>query len=704
MHSTPRAAHGLFAGPPPAPVLWFLRQISDSASGGNALDLTYAAGALTPLLDYPRRELLQRLTEALSSPQSLAVLEEQMRLQQRGVFTPYTLRLPSAKGLPVDIQVCPRTILLPDGTEAITATLAPAPAGLEEQRTMQAERARLLSLLDRLPAYVALIAPDHSIRYANQTFRELFGPPGNRPCYAAIREESTPCADCPPFDAFDTGSLSICEWTSPASGRSFRIYTYPFTDVDRTPLVLKLGMDITQSKQVQEALALSEERYRSITDNLAVGIAVIDANMRITAANPLFSRWFSPAPSSLKGGTQDDAARREAETLETLLRIVPKECASVPADNISPSGNIPPSGSTTPSGTTTPSGSITPFGTAEGTPENGNTPADLILRTFADGQVHEQEFSCRLHTAHCAGSVTSHNTTNNADHAFRITACPIRGTAGDVPSVIVLLEDITERKRVAERLNRVRQLEAMGTLAAGIAHEINQPLSALRLYASGLEMLMEQQRTIAPETLLSRLGWILREADNIHEIIAHMRSLVMQQDAPPTGSACLNKAVERALSLVGAQLTAHGIRVDLCLTPFLPEALANPVQLEQVVINLVVNAMHALDTVEASGQDKWIRITTGQTQDDALRLEVRDNGPGLQGLESRVFDPFFTTKEAGGGMGLGLSIVHTFVEAWLGEIAIVPPPEGTGAVFVVRLHAAGHAAQIPAPGATPNVP
>lgn len=711
MHSTPRAAHGLSAGTPAAPVLWFLRQISDSASGGNALDLTYAAAALTPLLDYPRRELLQRLTEALSSSQALAVLEEQMRLQQRGVFTPYILRLPSAKGLPVDIQVCPRTILLPDGTEAVTATLAPAPAGLEEQRTMQAERARLLSLLDRLPAYVALIAPDHSVRYANQTFREVFGPPGNRPCYTAIRGEPAPCADCAPFDAFDTGSLSICEWTSPASGRSFRIYTYPFTDVDRTPLVLKLGMDITQSKQVQEALALSEERYRSITDNLAVGIAVIDADMRITAANPLFSRWFSPAPDSMKGetqgGAQDARARREAETLETLLRIVPQQCASGPPGSTTLSAN------TVPSDTLAASGNLTALSTPEDSPERGSTPADLILRTFADGQVHEQEFSCRLGSACSTTSTSSGNSTSNgnsgnsgsgADHAFRITACPIRSTAGDVPSVIVLLEDITERKRVAERLNRVRQLEAMGTLAAGIAHEINQPLSALRLYASGLEMLVEQQRTIAPETLLSRLGWILREADNIHEIIAHMRSLVMQQDAPPTGSACLNKAVERALGLVGAQLTAHGIRLDLRLSPFLPEALANPVQLEQVVINLVVNAMHALDTVEASGQDKWIRITTGQTQDNALRLEVRDNGPGLQGLESRVFDPFFTTKEAGGGMGLGLSIVHTFVEAWQGEIAIVPPPEGTGAVFVVRLHAAGHAAQIPSPGATPNIP
>lgn len=639
--------HSREGGSPPRPVLWFLKQISDSTSDGHALDLGYAGRVLIPLLGYSRRDLLHILTDALMRPVPFAILSEQMRLQDRGIIEPYILPFSSTKGHTVDIQVCPRPINLPDGTETITATLSLAPAKIDQQRAVQAERDRLLALLDRLPAFVCLVAPDYSLRYANQTFNELFGKPDSRPCYTVIKGEERPCNVCAPFDVFDTGSLSIYEWTSQCTDQSFRIYCYPFTDEDNSSLVLKLGIDITQSKQVQEALTLSEERYRSITDNLAVGIAVFDKNMQISAANPLFSEWFS-APVTFGPSTEE--AQHQFRPLFHAM---------------APSETTPDA----PSAATILSGQ-------SATQDHAATPLSLVRLTFADGEVHEQEFTCLQ---------------SDTEHSYHITACPIRGTSGNANSVILLLEDITERKRVAERLSRARQLEAMGTLAAGIAHEINQPLSALRLYTSGLEMMVEQH-AIPQRTLLARLGWILREADTIQEIISHMRSLVMQQDAPSIGQASVNKAVERSLGLVGAQLQAHGIRVELNLSDELPYALANFVQLEQVMINLVVNAMHALDTLTATDQaDKWIKITTELADCDAVRIIVTDNGPGLHGLEKRIFDPFFTTKGGGAGMGLGLSIVHTFVESWKGEITTSTATQGGGATFIITLRKAEHA-------------
>ncbi|UZP67100.1 ATP-binding protein [Desulfovibrio mangrovi] len=629
-------------GHTPPQVLRFLRQISDSASGGDALDLGYAGSLLCPLLGISRRDLLQALTKALCADPIPAILARQMRNEERGVFEPYTIRLMTVDGHPADIQVCPRPILLPDETELVTATLGLAPADMDRQRAVQAERDRLLGLLDRLPAFVALVAPDYSLRYHNQTFKEIFGSSLKHPCYKVIKNQSEPCPTCPPFDVFDTGSLSIYEWTNPANRQAFRIYSYPFTDEDSSPLVLKLGIDITQSKQVQEALIMSEARYRSITDNLAVGIAVVDASMRITAANPLFSQWFGITLN----GNHVPTGHLKADALFAAA------CGA---------------------------GSNEPVAEAQAGAWN---PKSMLMNVFTDGRVRELEFACQLPSE-------AFLQTDDGLRALRITACPTRDVNNSVNSVILLLEDITERKRVTEQLNRARQLEAMGTLAAGIAHEINQPLSALRLYASGLELLVEQQHGLSQENLLERLGWILREADNIQEIIAHMRSLVMQQDAPPIGRASLNKAVQRALGLVGAQLNAHGIQLDLQLATNLPDALANLVQLEQVVINLVVNAMHALDTIDSSRQaDKWIRISTEQLDNGSLRLRVADNGPGLQGLEKRIFDPFFTTKDAGSGMGLGLSIVHTFVEAWRGEISTVSTMQGSGATFIITLHPA----------------
>ena len=630
---------------PPPQVLRFLRQISDSAAGSNALDLGYAGSFLCPLLGIPRRDILQALTRILCAEPIPAILADQMRKQERGIFEAYTLSLHSPTGHSAEVQVCPRPVMLPDGSETVTATLSLAPADMERQRAVQAERDRLLGLLDRLPAFVSLIAPDYSLRYHNQTFRELFGSHPGQPCYRTLKGRNTPCPTCPPFDVFDTGSLSIYEWTNPANGQAFRIYSYPFTDEDNSPLVLKLGIDISQSKQVQEALVISEARYRSITDNLAVGIAVVDRNMRITAANPLFSQWFGIFIHDRHG----PANLPQAD--ELFAAMCPPDIAERTE-------------------------------TAEGASPGQADPESLLRSVFIYGRARDMEFSCRLFRPDDPKEEEGIRT-------LRITACPTRDASNAVDSIILLLEDITERKRVTEQLNRARQLEAMGTLAAGIAHEINQPLSALRLYASGLELLVEQQHAISQDTLLERLGWILREAENIQEIIAHMRSLVMQQDAPPIGRASLNKAVERALGLVGAQLKAHGIQLDLQLAPDLPYALANIVQLEQVVINLVVNAMHALDTIDAARQTgKWIRIVTEQTESGSLRLRVADNGPGLQGLEKRIFDPFFTTKDAGSGMGLGLSIVHTFVEAWHGEITTLPTMQGIGATFIITLHAA----------------
>ncbi len=604
----------------PPPVAALLAQIADTPGAPHAVIL--------PQTGWPEAEFLPRLVGELSTPGNLSVLEREMHRRAAAAPTPYSLSLRGETGTSVELLVTPRPLRGAaqaasgkDGAEPVLcASLTATPlSSLSSEGPAPAwtERTRLLNLLDRLPAYVVLLGPDYSIRYENRGFRQLFGPGVGRPCYEVIRGQNRPCALCPPFDVFDSRTLCVYDWACPERRSAFRIYSYPFEDVDGSPLVLKLGIDITSGVRAQEALSISEGRYRSITDNLTLGIAVLDRALGITASNPRLREWFGDAAAS--GGL--------------LCHMLAEHCGE----------------------------------------DNARCPGCACLATFRDGQTHEWRLEA---TARSGGR-----------RSYRLTSCPILAGDGGVDSVIVMLEDETDRLRVEERLQRARKLEAMGTLATGIAHEINQPLSALQLYAGSLEMLAEKDRAPDRETLLARLSLILGEAARIRDIIDHMRALVAHGDAALTPTQ-VEAAVDRALGLVGAQLRAHRVTVERVLPPDLPAVRANPVQLEQVVINLVVNAMHALDAKEwADSPDRRIRIEASSP--GRVLLTVSDNGPGLQGLEDRVFDPFFTTKDPHKGLGLGLAIVHSFVESWGGEISVSGgEPPMTGAAFTLALRRA----------------
>lgn len=123
---------------------------------------------------------------------------------------------------------------------------------LNVENALSNERFRLFALLDGLPAFIYLQAEDYSVRFANRTFRDRFGEPGGRPCYEIINGSRTPCADCPTFRVFTTNRPQTWEWKW-HDRETYQIYDYPFHDVDGTPLVLELGIDITDQKQLEKA-------------------------------------------------------------------------------------------------------------------------------------------------------------------------------------------------------------------------------------------------------------------------------------------------------------------------------------------------------------------------------------------------------------------------------------------------------------------
>ncbi|SIN97126.1 PAS domain-containing sensor histidine kinase [Halodesulfovibrio marinisediminis] len=587
----------------PEAVSCLLRQLSDSCSSDQSLDLDYVRSFLSSSLGWERKDVLQNLKIQLLQPENLSTLSHHIQLQVAGKVNSFPLFFYDSYGQKVTILVHPRPLRLPDGSKVISSTLSLGSDIYPTQKQSDRQRLNLLAILDKLPEFVALVTPQFTLRYINKPFSEQVQLKIGDSCYHAFTGNTdysgTPTHPyLPPFDVFETGSPSFSAWKSPRSGRSYRFLSYPFTDTDGEQLILLMGLDITQLTRFQEKLAITERQYHLITNNLSLAIAVIDGQQNITAANSQFRNWFKLHDESY-----------------------PVSCPSI----------------------------LTKLD------EDGECLLDKTTNlTIKDGQEHECEFS------------TSRDGT---EYTFRITACPLHRTKL-FSSAIILLEDITEKKKVAQRTQQLRKLEAMSTLAAGIAHEINQPLSALRLYASGLDLMVEKHDTVPTEILQERLGWILRETATIEDIIRHMRSLVRHQGSFPLQQSDVNHAVMQTLTLLQSKLDTQSITVQEQLQDNLPYVLALPIQLEQTVINIVMNAVHALENTEG---ERRISITTRETDDGYILLSIRDNGPGLKGLGDKIFDPFFTTKESGKNMGLGLALVHTFVTSWEGTITAESP-------------------------------
>lgn len=170
----------------------------------------------------------------------------------------------------------------------------------QTESVLKTEGKRLYYVLDRLPAFVCLIAADYSIPFANRYFRERFGAPGGKPCYEIYRRQQEPCTYCPTLSVLATNTPVEWEWTG-SDGRIYQIIDYPFEDLDGSMLVLELMIDITDSKQIKEALELSESRYRAIVEDQTELIFRYLPDGIITFANEAYCRILRKKRRELVG-------------------------------------------------------------------------------------------------------------------------------------------------------------------------------------------------------------------------------------------------------------------------------------------------------------------------------------------------------------------------------------------------------------------
>jgi two-component system NtrC family sensor kinase len=259
---------------------------------------------------------------------------------------------------------------------------------------------------------------------------------------------------------------------------------------------------------------------------------------------------------------------------------------------------------------------------------------------------------------------------------FSVNLSPMRDEQGLVTSIVVVLTDITDSAMLQSKLIHAEKMAAVGQLVSGVAHEVNNPLTAILGFA---DLLLEN--TELPEAVRKDLRVILQEAQRTKQIVQNLLSFARQMP-PQRKPVHLNGILRRTVQLRAYDFNSHGVEIVEHLDESLPPVVGDSHQLQQVFLNIMNNAY---DAVRETGRPARIEIMTASLG-TYVEVSFRDNGHGIS-QPDRIFDPFFTTKEVGKGTGLGLSICYGIVREHGGEILCHNNTGAEGATFIVRLPA-----------------
>jgi len=263
---------------------------------------------------------------------------------------------------------------------------------------------------------------------------------------------------------------------------------------------------------------------------------------------------------------------------------------------------------------------------------------------------------------------------DGSDGTGQVLLAPVR-EGGRIPKVLVLVRDITEQRRTQTQLQQAEKLAAMGQLVSGVAHEINNPAAIISGFAQTL--LLDQLPPDQRETV----QMMYDEATRIGRITSNLLAFARAGSKERT-LVELNEIVRRTFALRSYHLTTLNTTVNLELDEANPKAWANGSEVQQLLLNLLINAEQALTTVPGR---RVITIRTMVAGDDGVELQVADTGPGIPAdIQEKIFDPFFTTRPEGTGTGLGLSICYGIVHDHGGRIS-VHSAAGHGATFTIAL-------------------
>ncbi len=284
---------------------------------------------------------------------------------------------------------------------------------------------------------------------------------------------------------------------------------------------------------------------------------------------------------------------------------------------------------------------------------------------------------------------------DNAPVWVEVTAHADTPVRDDFIRIDALIRDVSERKKLEEQtrdlyhqLLQAEKLAALGQTISGVAHELNNPLATILTWAERLS-----QRSLDQKTRQG-LETILHEAERAARIVRNLLTFARKRQSTRT-LVDINTIVRETLALRAYEQRITNITIVDALTPGVPQVFADGHQIQQVLLNIIINAEHAM--LVANGRGTLSLRSWHDRDREAIVLEISDDGPGIpEELQPKIFDPFFTTKEVGKGTGLGLTVAYAIVQEHGGRIRLASR-SGTGASFFIELPISGAELRPPAP-------
>jgi PAS domain S-box-containing protein len=522
---------------------------------------------------------------------------------------------------------------------AITERLGKIVKRTRTEEALRFERDNLVSILNSMEDGVYIVDQQYTIEYANPSFREEFGPPERKKCYEHFYGRKVPCPWCKNQDVLG-GRSAHWERYFQRTKKIYDILDTPLKKPDGTTSKLSILRDITSTKQVQEQLKHTTEQLSVLLESLPIVLYSSKAgeDFGITYISGSVERITGYSP----GHFTEDA------TFWTK-HIHPDDQDAVLAE----------------------------------------LPAQLMR------DKHQLEYRFRIADGSYIWFVDT----------WRVVQLP----DGAISHVVGIWQDVTEEKKIAQqaeyRLQQIVQtdrLASLGKVVAGVAHEINNPNSFITYNIPLLEETWQIFEPLLTDYVTSHPEWrksnmtinelcqdmseiiqaIRIGSERINKVVSNLKDFARLDESAYAKPVKVNEVVEKTLSIVGSQVSKYITRPELNLPSNLPEIQGHAQKLEQVVANLVVNAVYAIPDKETGR----LSITTRYIERlKSVLIEIEDNGTGMKpSVVKRIFEPFFTTRRDVGGTGLGLSVSYGLIQEHNGIIGVLSRP-GLGTRFTVFL-------------------
>jgi PAS domain S-box-containing protein len=528
-------------------------------------------------------------------------------------------------------------------------------------------------------------------------------------------------------ETFKTGRELITQFRMKTAGdgyRWFEEFSNVVKETDDGVLLYGVLRDITERKQAEDELELQRAHFRQLFENSPDAIAMLDPDDRVTQANRAFETLFGYAAEEIAGRpinellVPEDHLEEASALSQNVLRgmVVREELVRRRKDG----SLIDVSAISYPIrlgdelvGIYAIYSDITERKKMEEALKQAAREWRETFDSISDAiSIHSQD--CRLRRVNMAFANTfnieprqligkycyelMHGTKEpipscphletlrtgkparaeffepNLGIHLEITTSPIFDKNGEITGTVHIARDVTERKQQNEQLMMTDRLASIGELASGTAHELNNPLTSIIGFS---QLLIESD---VPDNIRDDVNLIYSQAQRAAEVVKNLLTFA-RKHTPAKQPNQINRIIEDVLKLRAYEHKVNNIEVKLRLDPDLPEIMADYFQMQQVFVNIIINAEFFMKEEHNGGA---LTITT-EKRNGTVAVSIADDGPGIsEECLSQLFNPFFTTKEVGKGTGLGLSICHGIVTEHDGRI-YAESKAGKGATFVVEL-------------------